>query len=159
MTLKIFSKNIEYDILVDEDVFNEFQNKAIHLKKYKDTKPYAQFKQKGKNIKLHRHIMGVTDRSIVVDHINGNTLDNRRINLRICTQFDNMKNTVSRKNSTSKFIGVYWNKHLNYWVAEVRSDGKRVYRAYFKDEVDAAKARDLAAKLYHKEFARLNFEK
>lgn len=158
MKLLINSKNQEFEVLVDEDIYLEFQHRTMHLKTYKDTKPYAQFKSGGKNIKLHRHIMAVTDRKLVVDHINGNTLDNRRINLRICTQFDNMKNTFSRKNSSSQYLGVSWNKTLGYWVAEVRSNGKRVYCGYFNNELDAAKARDEQAKIHHKEYVRLNFE-
>lgn len=107
---------------------------------------------------MHRMIMGLTDPKIEVDHINHNKLDNRKCNLRICNRNGNVQNTSSCRNSSSKYIGVCWDKRDKVWIATVKHNGKQVYRAYFKNEVDAAKERDRVASIYHGEFANLNFK-
>jgi hypothetical protein len=55
---------------------------------------------------MHRLILGIPNSE--VDHVNGNPLDNRRVNLRLATRAQNSANTRSRKNTTSKYKGVYW---------------------------------------------------
>jgi hypothetical protein len=88
---------------------------------------------------------------MVVDHINGNGLDNRRCNLRICTPAQNGLNSRPRVDGKSRFKGVF--PHGDRWRAKV---GGR-HLGLFDDEVEAAKARDRLARKLHGKFARLNF--
>lgn len=111
-------------------------------------------------IYMHRLLMGNV-RSIliktVVDHINRNKLDNRKNNLRICTQFQNTHNHGINKNNTSGFKGVSWSKNINRWHASIWLKRKNIHIGYFKNKKTAAKAYDEFSKRLHKEFGRLNF--
>jgi hypothetical protein len=92
-----------------------------------------------------------------VDHINGDTLDNRRENLRVCTRKENNQNCNKRGTlPKSKYKGVVWVKKVGKWKAQIKSDKKTIYLGYFKDELLAAKAYNSAAILYFGEFARQN---
>lgn len=110
---------------------------------------------KQENVFLHRHFLPDSE---CVDHINHDSLDNRRANIRSCTRAENSMNTTSRKNSTSKYLGVWWEKGTQRWMAKIRVNGKSKYLKCSKtDEEICARAYDEAAKEYHGEFANLNF--
>src|SRR5688500_5130193 len=68
---------------------------------------------------MHRVVMGAPD-GLVVDHINGNRLDNRRRNLRICTQGENSLNRRKASNNTSGYIGVVRNKQTGRYIAQIK---------------------------------------
>lgn len=104
---------------------------------------------------MHRMIMDAKDDD-EVDHVDGNGLNNQRVNLRICSHAQNMQNRAKHKNGgTSQYKGVYWDKFEKRFVAQCRIGGKK-HRKRFKNEIDAAKAyNEMAIKLYG-EFARLN---
>lgn len=108
-------------------------------------------------VKLHRLIMGVTDTAIKVDHINHNGLDNRKQNLRICTTTQNAQNSSSRKNSTSKYLGVSIRKN-GKWVAQIQVNKVKINLGYYVNEVEAAVIYDNAALKYFGDFANLNFK-
>lgn len=96
--------------------------------------------------------------SQVVDHINGNGLDNRRENLRIATMSSNQWNQRKQRRCTkSKFKGVGLDDRTNKWSADIRAYKQRFYLGSFVLEEDAAMAYDAAARKLHGEFARLNF--
>lgn len=107
-------------------------------------------------ISMHRMILGLNDRSVIVDHIDGNGLNNQRYNLRICTPSQNQQN---RKFvcGQSKFKGVTKTRNGQRWKASILINHKRVRIGSFISEVDAAKAYDLVAKQHFGEFAKLNF--
>jgi hypothetical protein len=107
-------------------------------------------------VRLHRLIMNAP-RGLVVDHINGDSLDNRRANLRLATHSQNSCNKKKRKNTTSQFRGVCFCKAKGKWDANINLAGKRIWLGSFDSEIEAGKAYDEAAKKYHGEFARLNF--
>ena len=92
----------------------------------------------------------------VVDHKNGNGLDNRKENLRVITQAENMKNTWAR-HSDNKYRGVYLLKKTNRWRAFIQADNKWIHLGYYSNLEDAARAYDKAAKKYFGEYAHLNF--
>jgi hypothetical protein len=107
--------------------------------------------------KLHRYLLDVSDPKIEVDHINGNTLDNRRSsNLRICVHKNNGKNRSRSKNNTSGYKGVIWRKDNKKWRASITSNGKKYSLGNFIDKKDAARAYNEAAKQLHGEYAQLN---
>ena len=106
---------------------------------------------------MHRSIIKLIagDRK-QVDHINRNGLDNRRSNLRICSNSENSRNARTRK-GTSKFKGVYWNQVAKRWVARIVVDYKILCLGSYVKEIEAAYAYDAAAVEHFGEFANLNF--
>ena len=103
--------------------------------------------------RMHRLIMNVTDKNLVVDHINHNGYDNRKYNLRICTNSENICNCKTPKNNKSGCKGVYWAKDKNKWTAQVTINNKTKYIGRFINYEDAVKARLDAEKEYYGEFA------
>lgn len=109
-----------------------------------------------KRVYMHRLIMNAPD-GFDVDHINGNELDNRRSNLRLCNRSENMGNIKKHSDNTSGYKGVYWRTDKNKWCAVIKINYKTKYLGYFVDVKEAARAYDIAAKNYFGKFANLNF--
>jgi len=120
-------------------------------------------------VSMHRTIMGATQDQIV-DHINGNPLDNRKSNLRFVTSSQNARNsrgpkTIRGKSPTSRFKGVS-KKVVKYkgepryisWNAQICFDNEKHHIGNFDSEVAAACHYDYAAQNYFGEYARLNFD-
>lgn len=105
---------------------------------------------------LARYIMNCPV-GYLVDHINRNTLDNRKENLRICTLRENIINS-SAIIKTSKYKGVAYDKGINKWRVRCNYNGKQITIGYTKDEVEAAVLYDNNIKKYYGEFAVLNKE-
>lgn len=105
-------------------------------------------RQQNKIVKLHRFILEITDPNILGDHINGNTLDNRRSNLRIV---DSTLNSWNKRKfrGTSKYKGVYWDKQTNQWKTELGYYGRRIWLGRFDREEDAARAYQKAVLQYY----------
>lgn len=80
----------------------------------------------------------------VIDHINHDTLDNRRSNLRIVSHRQNLQNM--KRETTSKYPGVYWHKLRKKWRAQINFNGKRKHLGLFNDEREAAKAYEQACR-------------
>lgn len=110
---------------------------------------------KCKTIFMHRVITATPD-GFYTDHINGNILDNRKINLRVCTHRQNIRNAKSRKNSSSKYKGVSWCSARKKWAVYLKNENENFLIGRYKNEEDAALAYNEAAKKYFGEFARLN---
>jgi len=91
------------------------------------------------------------------DHISGNGLDNRRENLRICTNAENSRNRKSQRGSSSQYKGASWRKDSEKWQSNIQVDGKTLYLGCFTSEVQAAKAYDAAALKHFGRFAKTNF--
>lgn len=111
--------------------------------------------QKGIVMLMHRFIMD-PPANMEVDHVDRNTTNCQRHNLRICSRFENMRNTSKRENR-SGFRGVYWYQSPKSWGARIVMNKKHIFLGLFENKEDAARSYDEAAKKYHKEFARLNF--
>lgn len=103
--------------------------------------------------RIHRLIMGVTDKNIVVDHINHNGLDNRKSNLRICTSGQNTCNCLTSKNNKSGHKGVYWSKERKKWCAQISINNKTKGLGRYDTIEEAIEACEKAAKEYYGEFA------
>lgn len=110
-----------------------------------------------KGRRMHRIIMGLSKRDKVwVDHINGDGLDNRKINLRVCNSTQNIANSKMRINNKSGFKGVYWNKERQKWSAQIKFHRKSTYIGHFNNIEEAAHAYDKVAYQLFGEFALTN---
>lgn len=141
--------------LVDDDDFEELSKYKWHCMKYRD-KLYAR-RCVGRNTKIymHRQIAGDPE-GLVVDHSNGNGLDNRKSNLRNCTQQENLCNRPGRIDGTSLFKGV--TKEGNRWVAKITAQSITKTIGAFTEEIDAALAYDREALNLHGAYAQTNFD-
>jgi len=111
----------------------------------------------GTLVYLHQEIIDVP-RGMVIDHINHDPMDNRCENLRPATHSQNICHRRKRSDAkTSKYKGVSWRKDSRKWVARITFEKKGIHLGLFRNESDAARAYDDAAKKYHGEFACLNF--
>jgi hypothetical protein len=107
----------------------------------------------GKIVKMH-HVVLPLKKGFEVDHINGDSLDNRRKNLRLVTRTQNSVNKRTQRNSTSGFKGV--NRHQGKWRAYICKDKKQIHLGVFDRKEDAAQAYDDAAGRLFGEYACLN---
>lgn len=140
----------KYAIVDDEDfeLLNTF-NWSININRY------AEGRVNGLRVRMHQLICKASTGK-VVDHINGNPLDNRRNNLRACTQSENLMNIKNARKHTSQFKGVGWHKQHKKWRAFIRTLGKMQHLGLFNKEEEAARAYNEAAQKYFGEFANLN---
>lgn len=156
---------IEYDdhaeIILYDKGHNEVARTLIDLEYVDVVKDYKWYsKQEGyvfnnKVGYLHQFIMNPPD-GMVVDHINHNPLDNRKENLRICTQHENTMNKSTYCNNTSGILGVNWSKQNGKWLARIQVDGKHIYLGYYDTLEEAAEVRRQAEIEYFGEYAPTN---
>lgn len=149
-----------YVALVDDEDYERVAAKKWGVTvKPQDTTPYAQngVRVAGRmtSVAMHRFILDAPI-ELVVDHINGNGLDNRRANLRLCSRSENQWNRRKSSQNTSGFKGVF-HRGGTRWIARITAHGKTVHLGRFRDPTIAARAYDAAALRLHGEFARLNF--
>jgi hypothetical protein len=150
--------------IVDDEDFeylNQFKWHYVERKSNKQSyagiQPSRKLSGPRRTIVMHREIMNAP-KGKHVDHINHNTLDNRKKNLRICSCQENLRNKmINRNKNTSGFKGVSWNKQNSKWKAEITVSKKNIYIGYFINKIDAALAYDEKAKELFKEFACTNF--
>jgi len=119
---------------------------------------YAVRSKNHKRIYMHRQILNAPNGK-VVDHKDGNGLNNLRSNLRLCTKTQNMRNRRPWLSCSSRYKGVSWDKSSKKWRARITFNGKKSHIGQFDDEVEAARAYDREAKELFGEFAYLNFGK
>lgn len=105
---------------------------------------------------LHRLVAGAP-KGKFVDHVSHETLDNRKVNLRVCSREENARNRNKSSTSRSAYKGVSHSTSGRRWHAKIFNRGREIYIGMFECEVEAALAYDLYAKLLHGEFAKLNF--
>lgn len=106
-----------------------------------------------KVVSIPRIILGITDPKIIIDHIDGNTLNNQKSNLRTCTAAQNAQNrTVAPRGK--RYRGVHIQR--GSVIAQITANRKTYYLGTFNSEHEAARAYNEAALRLHGEFACLN---
>ncbi len=151
--MKLIELSQNKECIVDEEDFTLLSQWSW----YYDT-GYATRHNGNKKVRMHRQLTGNVV-GFVVDHINGNTLDNRKSNLRLCSVRDNIRNRKLNKNNKSGYKGVSWDIKANKWRARIMINRKEKHLGTFGNKVDAAKCYDSASIKYFGEFGKLNFKK
>lgn len=158
-------------IVDDEDYQKINQYKWWTFKSKYNNNFYASAKIDGKDVLMHRYILGLEDPKIQIDHKNRNALDNTRENLRIVSNQENSFNRGKNKNNKSGYKGVWFARYgYNYykgkktryentkpWIAGIKHNGKNKTIGYFATAEEAAKAYDIKAKELFGDFCYLNF--
>lgn len=145
-----------YHVKLDREDLEKVVRKAWHVRG-------SYFRHTTKNgepnITLHRYVI-VAKKQQIVDHINGNTLDNRKKNLRFVTPQQSTWNRGPHKGIKYKGIekklykGGKW---TGRWIAKLRKNGKTYKSKSFPTMEQAARARDKLSRKHHGQYARLNF--
>lgn len=143
-------------VLVDADRFAAIGSPCLVC--YWDTERkrvrYVRIKSSG--VALHRVLYGEVPADYVLDHINGNILDNRLCNLRLATPAQNARNSILGLRGASKYPNVSKNTRTGRWQVSLRVDKKSIHIGTFVDELLAAKAAKAASLKHHGEFSIYN---
>ena len=131
--------------LVDEDIYELVKDYKWYAHKEKNTfyavrQSRMRDDPEGKQhmIFLHHVVIGKPSKGFDVDHIDGNGLNNQRINLRIVTRRKNLQNRISHRNG--RLAGTTYNKHAKKWLAQILINGERKHLGYFTTEQEAHEA-------------------
>lgn len=147
----------KYRVLVDDADYELVSGFRWSVLIGKNGYPYAMRWVSSKPVLMHRFLLS-TPKGMVVDHINGNGLDNRRENIRICSHTENMRNRRINRNNTTGFKGVSVSLgRKKKYQASLERFGKKITFGYFEKLEDAARAYDIGARMYFGDFARTNF--
>ncbi len=156
--IKIHSKKYpNLKAIVDNKDYNFLNQYHWHVRKSRNTFYVWCLisKQPRRYIEMQRLVLG-NPKGLHVDHKNGNCLDNRRHNLRKCTQAQNNRNKVVSSNNKIGIKGVWQQKNSAKYRAKIEVNGRVIHLGYFDKPKQAALAYNQAAVKYHGEFARLN---
>lgn len=140
-------------VLVDDDMLPVLNNYKWHV-----NSNYVRGYARGEVVKMHRLIMSAP-KGVEVDHINGNPLDNRRENLRLCSHAQNMANRKVNSTSASGYKGVNYDKNMSRrkrWAASIHHEGRRIKIGRYFTKEEAARAYNKVASKLKGDFARLN---
>lgn len=146
-------------VVIDEDAWPRLRAHRWHIHvghrghKYAATN-YKVAPRKFRYVRMHRMILNA-EGGMDVDHINGDTLDNRLCNLRLCLHVDNTRN--QRTKGSTSYKGVYLHKRIGRYVASIGAGEARKHLGYFDNPLEAAMAYDAAAVSIYGFFARTNF--
>lgn len=119
--IEVYSKGERYEVVVDNDI-------VFPSKVYKRGNYYVCV-HKRKYVLIHRWIMGVTNPKLQIDHIDNNTANNKKENLRICTHAQNQQNIKNKGYSFHKKSGKYQTR--------ISKDGKLKHLGYYKTPEEA----------------------
>lgn len=142
-------KGVEYETLIDTEDFERVSQHSWRVAFNKRAK-WINTMINGKNVKMHRFLMNMTNPEIKVDHINTNPFINIKSNLRICIHRQNSYNTKLRKNNTSGYKGVF--NLGNKFRASIKYNGKTFYLGTYLTPEDAHEAYCKKGKEFFGEF-------
>lgn len=144
-----------HTVLVDNRDFKKIENYGWYVS-FDGASHYLKANKQGSSVSYHSMVVNPPD-GMMVDHIDGNTLNNLRHNLRVCSASQNQANQKKQKRQkTSQYKGVCFYPRANKWKAQIGYEGSRLSLGYFNSEEDAARAYDVAATGIFGKFAKLN---
>lgn len=171
MPIEIKLTNSDKAALIDEADYDLVKDYVWweHFPKQSETLSYAygmklpRTRTGERVVKMHRLLLKITDSKQLIDHVDGNGLNNCRSNLQLVTMAENIQKanfdpTKNKRKRHSKFRGVSYLEWYGKYLAYVNCNGKREYLGYFTTAEEAARVRDSRAKQLHGKFARLNYE-
>lgn len=125
---------------------------------YESWQVFITYNGKQKNLRCSRVIFllqnGYLNTGKEIDHIDGNSLNNKTLNLRESNRFQNSYNSKISKINTSGHKGVYWNKENDKWKVKICKNGKQYFFGYYVNKDDAIKASIKARNKLHGAFGR-----
>ena len=147
--------------LVDDEDYEKVSKVQWHINQgYARGYPRQSLGLNVSHLVMHRYVLGLgVGDNRIVDHINGNKLDNRRINLRFCTQLENQRNKPKTKHNRSGFKGVGWMPTRGKWRARIRAGGREIHIGMFDSAEEAHKAWRAYAATLHGDFANFGSDK
>lgn len=165
---------ILYEETDDKNIIRLLIKSAPNKKVYIDKEEYVNLKyyswhiasgyvcgriKNGKYIRLHHYVMKIQDPNILIDHIDSNTLNNCKSNLRISDDEKNAHNKSKSKNASSKYFGISVETNKNKWRAQIVYHYTQITIGFYSSEILAARARDLFILIHHKnDDYKLNFD-
>lgn len=165
--IRVTNDYFSVDCIVDLKVYNQlnlgqYDWYAMYSSNNMRVYTYSIINGRSEQMPIHRLLVNCP-KGMVVDHINGNGLDNRLKNLRVCTRSQNNLNIgkAKYKNHSSKYLGVSYSpkkKSKNHWNTYISIDNKTTFLGSFDNEIEAAKYRDKIALQIRGQYARLNFK-
>lgn len=146
-------KHGDCEVFIDDEDFEKVRQYKWSVS-YNDKLYVSHNRKNGLKMTLHRFLLNFPEKTI--DHINGNGLDNRKQNLRLCSNAQNFRNRGKSVTNTSGYKGVTWSNQHRKWMAQISINYKRKTIGVFNSKDQAAIAYNIAALKYHGEFAKLN---
>lgn len=155
--IKVKSKQYgDQDCLIDIEDIPKLETYSWTVKPCGHDLYYAHTTRGASTLSMHRLIMGYP--ANIIDHVNGNCLDNRKINLREVSYSENRRNSAKQTNTKCRYRGVYERKdYKGKYRAQIRYDGKIINIGTFKCPIEAARAYDKYALEAYGKFATTNF--
>jgi hypothetical protein len=144
--------NTNNEFYIDIDDIDKVQKYSW----YESDTGYLMSRINNKIVRMHRLIMNVRDKNMIVDHINHNTLDNRKNNLRIASSSQNNMNKTKQSNNTSGITGVSWDKRKKKWRAYIKINNKHSELGLYDNFEDAVNTRRDAEEKYFGEYSYKN---
>lgn len=151
-TVQLLTTKNKRTILIDKEDYDKIKYFKVYINKEK----YVCFTHNFKNVRLHRFLMNETNPNIIIDHIDGNPLNNKKSNLRRSDALKNGQNkSKSKRDLTSQYMGISQNKAKSLYLATIC----KKYIGCSKNEIDVARLRDLYIMKHHPEsHYKFNFE-
>ena len=150
----------EFKCLVDDEDYESLSKFHWIIRKAKYTfyvyRLTSRKEGKRKQIQIHRQILNITNPETLLDHEDRNGLNNQKCNLRVATKSQNAANIASQQNTSSKYLGVCFDKRTGRWIAHIKSNKIQMWLGRHDTQEQAAIAYNEAAKIHHGEFANLN---
>jgi hypothetical protein len=151
----IYFFNSNKHTIIDSEDYNKVRNYCWYLDSHGYARSRDFYKGTKRLVALHRVILDVPD-YLYVDHVDGNTLNNTKGNIRVYSMAENNRNMCKKEGTKSKYKGVAWRKDRNKWKSLIKYNAKNYYLGLFDKEEDAARAYDKKALELHGEFAKTN---